>query len=292
MLELSEVQVATRHGVIHAWRDGEGDHEVVLLHGLGGDHEQALGFTPTAAELGADGRRWSRLAIDLRAHGATEAIGPQATLTFEAFADDVVSVARAATGAGRRPLTAIVGMSMGAEVALHVAARAPRLARALILIRPAWAAGRVPYRMLVPYQQLRAALEASGAAGVDAFVESPEYQAILTQSPQAAQSLRRQFTRPRAAERAAVLTAIPASAQLPIETVREVTLPTVIIASPNDPAHSLACAQELAQALPQGRGPVVIAEKQVTAGEHERQLRDATSAFLRAVADDAEQPVD
>jgi pimeloyl-ACP methyl ester carboxylesterase len=284
MGDLVEARVVTWHGPLSTWLDGDGDHVIVLLHGLGGDHDQALGFTPPAAELDGDGRRWRRLAVDMRAHGATAAIGAPNTLTFAAFAQDVEAISREAIAASGRPLIAIVGMSMGAEVALHVVARSPELALALVLIRPAFAGGAVPSQMLPCYQLVRDYLQRSGPVGVEAFVETEAYQEILRQSPQAAQSLRRQFARPDAVERSDVLTAIPTSAQLPIDTLRRLTLPTLVIASPNDPAHPLACADLLANVLPDARPLVIVAEKQVDPGEHERELRDATSEFLRSIA--------
>ena len=247
MPELVQGAVATRYGTMTTWRDGDGDRAIVLLHGLGGDHDQALGFTPAAAELAEHGRRWRRIAIDMRAHGATDAIGTADSLTFDAFAEDVEAVASrrsppaASADRNRRHVDGRRGCA-ACRCALPGRGSGPRphptgLGR-----------GSRPYQMLTPYQRLRESLAQSGPAGVEAFVETPEYQAILDQSPQAAQSLRRQFSRPFAVARAAVVTAIPTSEQLPIDTIRRLTIPTVVIASPNDPAHPLACAEQLAGA--------------------------------------------
>jgi len=226
---------------------------------------------------------WMRVAVDMRAHGCTPATGPVDSLTFEAFADDVADVIEAVGARAGRPPIAVAGVSMGAEVALHLVAKRPLAAAALILVRPAWAGGQVQNPMLPLYELVRSYLRAEGPSGVARFVQTPEYQEILRRSPQAAQSLRRQFERLSAAERADVLTAIPRSPQLPLEQVRRIRLPTLVLAAPHEPGHPVSAAETLAAAL---GGPVqftMLPQKLPERGEHERRLLAATGAFLMSL---------
>jgi hypothetical protein len=85
-------RVPTPHGLLHVATEGSGDHAVVLLHGLGGDHNQGLGFAPAVGQLEADGRPWRKVAVDMRGHGDTETLGPPETLTHAAFLDDLTAV--------------------------------------------------------------------------------------------------------------------------------------------------------------------------------------------------------
>jgi pimeloyl-ACP methyl ester carboxylesterase len=261
------------------WSEGNGEQVILHLHGLGGDHSQAFGFTPSAEELGTAGGGWRRVAVDMRGHGETRALGEAGSLTFDAFADDAVAVLRS-LGKGARPAV-IVGMSMGAEVALHIASRAPELVRALVLIRPAFAGGVVSNNMLPIYRLVKEHLQRDGVAGVSAFVRTPEYRSIARLSEQTAASLARQFERPGAVERAEVLTAVPSSPALPLAEVQLIDHPAIVLVSPEDPAHPMTCGRLLADSLPNAGRLVILPKKAAVPGPHEEQMRATVASFLR-----------
>lgn len=87
---------------------GEGEATVLYVHGSGGTHRV------WAAQYGR--RDGSRAALDLSGHGESHDVDAEAgPETLDAYADDVVAVARA-TGA-----SVLVGNSLGGAVVQHVA---------------------------------------------------------------------------------------------------------------------------------------------------------------------------
>jgi pimeloyl-ACP methyl ester carboxylesterase len=107
--------------------DVEGDPAappVVLLHG-GGQTRHAWGTT-----LQILGQHWHAYSVDLRGHGDS-AWAPDGDYTLDAFAADVVAVARSLPSP-----PALVGASLGGIASLTAIAEAegPPLARALVLV--------------------------------------------------------------------------------------------------------------------------------------------------------------
>ena len=74
------------------------------------------------------------LALDFRAHGETEPLGPIEALAFATFASDLAAVMDAIGIES----AVVAGVSMGAGVAARFALDHPDRVRALICIRPAW----------------------------------------------------------------------------------------------------------------------------------------------------------
>lgn len=272
-------QVPTPHGALAVTVDGDGDHTVVLLHGLGGDHNQALGFAPPAAGLDGDGRRWRKLGVDMRGHGDTAVLGRPDTLTYQAFTEDLEAVLRWAADSDGRPAVAVVGMSMGAEVALQAALRYPELVRSLVIIR-ASGPGAPPGPVTGVYQVIADYLRRLGPEGKAAFLRSAEYRAIAGRTSATAASLLRQFDRPAAQARVAVLECIPKSARVTQADLVRVTVPALVCVSPGDPAHEMRCGRIIAQRLPRARPLVILPQKKTTPGTHEEALRRSVGAFL------------
>ena len=112
---------------VRAWYDerGEGD-PLVLLHGGAVD---ARFFAPNIDALAA---RFHVVTPDLRGHGHTPDVeGP---FTYGSLTDDAVELIEAVVGGPAH----LVGHSIGAGVALHVALRRPDLVRGLALISGAF----------------------------------------------------------------------------------------------------------------------------------------------------------
>jgi pimeloyl-ACP methyl ester carboxylesterase len=106
---------------VRAW--GEGDPRYFLVHGFGdcsgswGRFARRLSITGAAA------------AIDLRGHGDSER-DPEGTYDPLHYFDDVTSALRALDLSG----IVLVGHSMGAAIAIHVATRCADRVRALVLV--------------------------------------------------------------------------------------------------------------------------------------------------------------
>ncbi len=216
---------------------------VLMLHGLGGDSGQLWPYA------GGDAAR-SRLAPDLRAHGATQLVGPRGSFTFGGLTRDLAALLDRL----RFPPAVVVGMSMGAGVAVRLALHQPFRVRGLVLIRPAWLDVGPPVN-LRPLIQAGRLLRRHGArAGLARFVATAEYGRVLEQSPAAAASLVAQFHAPHAVRRSIRLIQLPRSAPLrQVRDLRRIGVPAVVVGAPSDPPHPFEIDRIWASALPVSR---------------------------------------
>jgi len=114
----------TRTEPINVAVQGEG-HPVLVLHGLGGDSKQSLGLLPGGSPV-------TLIAPELPGHGDTDLL-PDEPASFEAFAALCASVLdgmRVAKRISSEPVP-VVGVSMGAGVALALVAARPDLVTGL-----------------------------------------------------------------------------------------------------------------------------------------------------------------
>lgn len=118
---VERVEIPTSDGPLSALRFGEGDPEVVFLHGVG---LNAHTFDSTVLALGRPA-----LALDLPGHGRS-AWRDDGRYGASVLAPAVVEAVRAlAPGAA-----AVVGQSLGGLTAIALSARAPELVRRLVLV--------------------------------------------------------------------------------------------------------------------------------------------------------------
>ncbi|WP_306120093.1 MULTISPECIES: alpha/beta fold hydrolase [unclassified Roseitalea] len=112
--------------LVHAGGDGP---PALMIHGFGAD---ALSWTPLVAPLAARHAVWT---VDLPAHGRA---GP---LPADCAPADLAALVATALERFDAPVS-LVGHSLGAAVALHVADQRPDRVGALVLIAPAgWGTG-------------------------------------------------------------------------------------------------------------------------------------------------------
>ena len=216
---------------------------VLMLHGLGGDSGQLWPYA------GGDAAR-TRLAPDLRAHGATMLVGQRRSFTFGGLTRDLAALLDRL----RFPPSVVVGMSMGAGVAVGLALRQPFRVRGLVLIRPAWLDVGPPGNLLPLIQAGRLLRRHGARAGLARFVETAEYARVLEQSPAAAASLVAQFQAPHAVRRSVRLIQLPRSTPLRhVRDLRRISVPTVVVGTPSDPPHPFEIARIWASALPASR---------------------------------------
>jgi len=102
---------------------------VVLLHGVSSSHTTWWRAVRDLAELG-----WDVHALDLLGHGG-RTTAPGQPITLDDLAADVVDQL-ADRGFASEPVDLVIGHSLGAVVALTVAAREPEFARRLVLEDP------------------------------------------------------------------------------------------------------------------------------------------------------------
>ena len=207
---------------------------VVALHGLTGTRAQ-----PLALLEGFDEPRLGILAPDLRAHGDTDDGIDAAELTPDQLASDVEELMRH-LGLGTRAL-ALLGVSMGATVALQVLRRGVLDVLACVFVRPAH--GAEPASHLQVNTRIAAWLQADPGTALERLTASPEYLAVAEVSARAAASLRDKVTKAGSAERAARL--VQGSEWIAIGATEQVVDPplTLIVAAEDDPQHPVAVAE-------------------------------------------------
>src|SRR3954469_12255338 len=110
----------TRNGIRFSYLDRRRGAPFVFEHGLGGDTSQPAGLYSSGGRL---------ICLERRAHGHTHPIGPLDGLSFASFAADLLALL---------DHLELGGVSMGAGVALQLAAEHPDRVSRLVLVRPAW----------------------------------------------------------------------------------------------------------------------------------------------------------
>ena len=248
---------------------GEGP-PVLLLHGLGGDREQSVALL-------APNERWTRIAPDLPGHGETD-LGDDEPVTFEHFAARVADLLDELVPGTAVP---VVGVSMGAGVALALTAARPDLVARLVLVRPAWL-DTSPVPNLQAFEVIAELLTAAGpTAGAEAFATNDSLQDIHQEAPAMAQSLLGQFRRPHAQERARVLARLPHSLPLPDRAAYEaITVDALVLVAPEDPVHPLDLGGALAEWLPNALLGL-LPRKLTDPTEHQLALQRAVAEYLR-----------
>lgn len=240
-------------------------------HGLGGDIGQPLGlYAPPPAGVRLIG-------FDARGHGETRPLGDPKKVALAVFADDLIAlmdefgIERAVVG----------GISMGAAVALNTVLRYPKRVLALVLSRPAWLDRPLPENARVYPHVVQHILKYGPKEGLAIFRETPEFLAILRESPDAAQSLVRQFEHPRAVECIARLERIPHDSPCHDRSEwKAIRVPTLVLGNRLDPIHPWEFAQTLAQTIP---GAVLreLTPKSTSVEKHAADVRAALDEFFQ-----------
>lgn len=213
----------------------------MLQHGLGADGSQADALYRGPRRL---------ICLDCRHHGDTESPRDAGGLGFARFANDVAALLDHL----EMSRASLAGISMGAGVVLRVAADHPERVRDLTLIRPAWQEASWPEHLRVFGAIARMLRERGSDDGRTAFRQTAEYRAVAARSIYAAKSLLAQFDRPRAAERADVLEALPGDYPLRgLTWDASLAPPTTVVGTDRDPIHPLSVASAIVARLPGAR---------------------------------------
>ena len=212
---------------------------VVALHGLTSSRrrERLMGLDVTAELTGV-----RRVAFDARGHGLSPGLAEPAAYAWPALADDLLTLLDDVAPA--EPVHA-VGSSMGAATALHAAVREPARFASLTLMLPptAWATRAAKAG---EYEAAAALVESEGVqAWVDSGRDAPEPPAIRGRpetEPDVPAPLLPSVLRGAAASD------LPDEGQL-----AALTMPCLVLAWVDDPAHPLDTADALAGLLPDVR---------------------------------------
>jgi pimeloyl-ACP methyl ester carboxylesterase len=121
--ERSLMKILTRDGVRLAYSEaGKGTPSILLIHGWASDH------TSLSAQMEFFSKTQRVVSVDLRGHGHSAA--PYQDYTVTGFADDLAWQCHQLDL--ENPV--LIGHGMGGAIALELAARLPRLPRALVLL--------------------------------------------------------------------------------------------------------------------------------------------------------------
>ncbi|BFG76083.1 alpha/beta hydrolase [Paraburkholderia terrae] len=245
--------------------EGEG-MPVLWQHGLGADRKQPAEVFPAI-----DGIR--RITLECRGHGLS-ALGDPTALSIAQFAVDAVflldhlGIEHAVVG----------GISLGAAIALRIAAMHPERASALIAARPAWVDRDGPAQLQI-YRDVAELLAAhgadEGAARLEACARLREVEAV---SPDNAASMRGFFRRPNPQSTIALLSRIPAQGPgLQRGDFSKLSLPTLVIANRQDYVHPVETAEALAELISDSTLTVITSKTESHSdyvADFERALRE------------------
>ncbi|WP_322418292.1 alpha/beta fold hydrolase [Mesorhizobium huakuii] len=247
---------------------GQGRFPVVFQHGLGGDAAQVAQNFPHQPS-------YRRLTVECRAQGASGA-GSRRPFSIAMFADDVLA---AADAAGLDRFVA-GGISMGAAIALRLAARHPDRVLGLVLVRPAWAFAAAPQNMR-PYVEVADLIRRLPLAEArDAFASSATSARFRTEAPDNLASLLGFFQRENADVFAEVMQAIANDGPgVTRAAAARLAIPALVVGSGIDLVHPLATASELAETIPNATFASVT-PKAADKDRHFAEIRAAINGFL------------
>lgn len=218
----------------------------VLLHGLGADRGQPLAlFGPVLAGLGVPAEAIA--APDVRAHGASTRIGDTADFALDRLAREVAAEADAS-----EPVT-IIGISMGAALALRICLLGLLPVERAVFVRPAFADRSLPAN-LRPFPVIGELLRELGPLeGAARFRRTEPYARVADESPAGGRGLLTQFTSPDAARRAIRLVEIPRNrafdADGDLAALGGRGIRSLVVGAPRDPVHPFRLAERWAGGL-------------------------------------------
>jgi pimeloyl-ACP methyl ester carboxylesterase len=237
---------------------------VVFQHGLGGDIGQINEAFPALPVR--------RLTLECRGQGASE-FGTEEHFNIPQFAADVLAFA---DHCGVEKFV-MGGISMGAAIALRIAATMPDRVLALILARPAWAWQSAPENMSV-FIALSQYVEKHDQAGFETTEQAKRFR---NEAPDNYASLLRLFEKPNSAMVAQLHRRIAASGpEISEAQVKAITVPTLVMANDIDIIHPIALAKTLAKSIPSGRY-IELAPKAYDKAKHIAEFHAAIGAFLK-----------
>ena len=241
---------------------------VVFQHGLGGDAAQVAQNFP-------DSPSYRRLTVECRAQGGSGA-GSQRPFSIGMFADDVL----AATDAAGLDRFVAGGISMGAAIALQLAARHPDRVTGLMLVRSAWAFDAAPQNMR-PYAEVAKLIRDHPLDDARAaFAASATAVRFRREAPDNLASLLGFFARENAAVFAEVMQAIANDGPgMTRAAAAGLTIPTLVVGSGVDLVHPFATAQDLAETIPDAVFTEVT-PKATDKDRHFAEIRAAIAGFL------------
>ena len=268
---MTEGTFTTRDGCRLTYVDTERGIPVLWQHGLGADRNQPAEVFPSIEGI-------RRVTLECRGHGASE-LGDVDALSIDQFANDALAlldhlnIARAVIG----------GISLGAAIALRLAALRPDRVTALVLARPAWVDEPAPEPLRI-YRDVAMLIETFGLdEGRRRLDGLDRFRALEAISADSAASMRSFFSRAEPASTIALLERIPTQGPgIARADISRIAIPTLVVGHGQDPVHSLESATTLATLIPHAQLGV-ITSKSVDRSRYVVEFRQALDDFLRSL---------
>ncbi len=245
---------------------------VLMVHGLGADSTQPQRLL---AELSG----YRVVTIDLPGHGESR-IPAGATLaehvSFDRYAAHCIDLLEEFGGGA----AFVGGISMGASVALSIAARRPDLVAGLLVIRPAWlAAPAQPHLELV--SDLGLWVHDEGLDEARTKLQTDErFTQLETDSPNGAAALAGILEQPHVQRSPLVLPTIVSDAPFGDESeLQAIQADALLVASPGDALHPVTIADRLNRLLPAST-LFIAPPRYQRSWEHGQAVRRRIATFL------------
>lgn len=261
----------------------------VLLHGLGADRRQPLDLFGPVLAAGGDVRPDELVAPDVRAHGASPLVGGPADFALDRLADEVAAGIAAELGddasrggnAARRPVT-LVGISMGAAIALRIALRGLLPVQRAVFVRPAFGDASLPPNLRA-FPVIGELLREHGPrVGADRFVRTEPYLRVAGASPLGGRGLLAQFQATDAARRAIRLVEIPRNRAFASDAelggLASRGIRSLVVGAPRDPVHPFEIAERWAAGL--GAELARVPARDEGQAEQTAAMRDTVAGWL------------
>nr|WP_236778852.1 alpha/beta hydrolase [Agromyces seonyuensis] len=252
------------------------------MHGLGSDRRQPLGLFGHVVRA-TRGDDELVLAPEARAHGSSTLVGGPDDFELDRLADEIADDVRrvVAVGGGDPAPVTIMGISMGAAIALRICLRGLLPVERAVFVRPSFDDRSLP-RNLRAFPVIGELLAEHGPGGVEAFRRTSVYRRIEAKSPAGARGLLAQFTAPQAVERAVRLIEIPRNRAYdhPAElgAVADRGIRSLVIGAPRDPVHPVKLADVWARSL--GADSIVVPARDDGLPAQTAQIREALADWL------------
>lgn len=255
----------TPDGATLAYEVAGAGRPVLWQHGLGATAAQPAEVFPP---------QFQRITLICRGHEGSH-LGDPARLSIAQFTDDALALLNHLN----LQTIAVGGISLGAAIALRLAALHPTRANALILARPAWIIDPAPASMAA-YTEVARLLLSHGEMGRALFQSGQIYRDLSTASPDNAASLVTFFTRPDPDSTKALLSRIPLDGPgITASQMRALSLPTLILTTAEDHVHPRAYGDALAALIPDAKLQSLTPKGRDKAS-HVDEFRAALAGFL------------
>lgn len=259
-------------GVNLAYDDEGTGQAFVFQHGLGGDRKQA-------AEAFGEQTGMRRITLECRGH-ATSDYGPADALSLATFAQDIKRLATKL----KIDAPILGGISMGAALALRLAAKGNLRPSALVLARPAWLFEPAPSNMAVYAEVGELLLSHEPEIAREIFLQGQSAERLRREAPDNLASLVGFFERAKPREFGTLLMRIANDGPgVSREEAQRIDCPVLVIGHGHDLVHPLAYARELAGVLPNAAFCEITA-KAVDRTRYVNEFRAALRDFLGRLA--------